>query len=70
MAEADEELTLHRYLRNARGVLLLKLEGMSDYDIRRPMTPTGTNLLRRDTITGAQGTSHQDRRDRSEIRRR
>jgi hypothetical protein len=30
---------------NARGVLLWKLEGLSDYDIRRPMTPTGTNLL-------------------------
>jgi len=45
MSEADEKQTLHRYLRNARGVLLWKLEGLSDYDIRRPMTPTGTNLL-------------------------
>lgn len=36
---------MHRYLRNVRGVLLWKLEGLSDYDIRRPMTPTGTNLL-------------------------
>ena len=45
MTEADEKQTLHRYLRNARGVLLWKLEGLSDYDIRRPMTPTGTNLL-------------------------
>jgi len=45
MAEADEKQTLHRYLQNARGVLLWKLEGLSDYDIRRPMTPTGTNLL-------------------------
>jgi uncharacterized damage-inducible protein DinB len=26
-------------------VLLWKLEGLSDYDIRRPMTSTGTNLL-------------------------
>ena len=45
MTEADEKQTLHRYLRNARGVLLWKLEGLSDYDIRRPLTPTGTNLL-------------------------
>jgi len=45
MTEADEKQTLHRYLRNARGVLLWKLEGLSDYDIRRPVTPTGTNLL-------------------------
>ncbi len=45
MSEADEKQTLHRYLQNARGVLLWKLEGLSDYDIRRPMTPTGTNLL-------------------------
>ena len=45
MAEADEKQTLHRYLRRVRGVLLWKLEGLSDYDIRRPMTPTGTNLL-------------------------
>jgi uncharacterized damage-inducible protein DinB len=45
MAEADEKQTLHRYLQNARAVLLWKLEGLSDYDIRRPMTPTGTNLL-------------------------
>src|ERR1700758_2337999 len=45
MTEADEKQTLHRVLRNARGVLLWKLEGLSDRDIRRPMTPTGTNLL-------------------------
>jgi uncharacterized damage-inducible protein DinB len=25
--------------------VLLKLEGLSEYDLRRPMTPTGTNLL-------------------------
>ena len=45
MTEADEKQTLHRYLQNMREVLLWKLEGLSDYDIRRPMTPTGTNLL-------------------------
>ncbi|WP_434444622.1 DinB family protein [Lentzea sp. E54] len=29
----------------ARSALLWKLEGLSEYDVRRPMTPTGTNLL-------------------------
>jgi hypothetical protein len=31
--------------RSAREALLWKLEGLSEYDIRRPLTPTGTNLL-------------------------
>ena len=25
--------------------VLAKLEGMSEYDLRRPLTPTGTNIL-------------------------
>ncbi len=45
MSEADEKQALHRFLRYARGALLWKLEGLSDYDVRRPMTPSGTNLL-------------------------
>jgi hypothetical protein len=45
MSGADEKLTLQRYLQDVREVLLWKLEGLSDYDIRRPMTSTGTNLL-------------------------
>jgi hypothetical protein len=45
MTEADQKQTLHRDLRNVRRVLVWKLEGLSDYDIRRPVTPTGTNLL-------------------------
>jgi len=36
---------LHRYLRSAREALLWKLDGLSEYDVRRPMTRTGTNLL-------------------------
>ncbi|MDO8391831.1 MAG: DinB family protein [Actinomycetota bacterium] len=36
---------LHRYLQAGREALLWKLEGLSEYDVRRPMTPTGTNLL-------------------------
>ncbi|GAA3740975.1 hypothetical protein HDA32_002554 [Spinactinospora alkalitolerans] len=36
---------LHRYLQEAREALLWKLDGLCEYDVRRPMTPTGTNLL-------------------------
>jgi len=45
MSEVDPKADLHRYLRVAREALLWKLEGVSEYDIRRPMVPTGTNLL-------------------------
>lgn len=37
--------TLLRYLDQAREAMLWKLDGLSDYDVRRPLTPTGTNLL-------------------------
>ncbi|MFF0340295.1 DinB family protein [Kribbella sp. NPDC004875] len=37
--------TLHEYLRNARKAMLWKLDGLGEYDIRRPLTPTATNLL-------------------------
>ncbi|MHC1558333.1 DinB family protein [Actinomycetospora sp. C-140] len=36
---------LHRALRQAREALLWKLDGLGEYDARRPLTPTGTNLL-------------------------
>jgi uncharacterized damage-inducible protein DinB len=36
---------LHRYLRDAREALLWKLDGLVERDVRRPLTPTGTNLL-------------------------
>jgi uncharacterized damage-inducible protein DinB len=42
---AEPKADLHRYLQTARGALLWKLDGLSEYDARRPMTPTGTNLL-------------------------
>jgi hypothetical protein len=42
---ADPKADLHQYLTQARDALLWKLDGLSEYDIRRPMTPTGTNLL-------------------------
>ena len=45
MAESDRKADLRRYLQEARGSVLWKLEGLSEYDVRRPMVPTGTNLL-------------------------
>lgn len=41
----EEKAVLHRYLQAAREALLWKLDGLSEYDVRRPLTPTGTNLL-------------------------
>jgi uncharacterized damage-inducible protein DinB len=45
MTGSDPKADLHRYLQVARDALLWKLDGLSEYDVRRPMTPTGTNLL-------------------------
>lgn len=42
---ANYKTDLTRYLQDARNAMLWKLEGLSEYEIRRPMTPTGTNLL-------------------------
>jgi hypothetical protein len=36
---------LRRYLQESRDRLVSALDGVSEYDIRRPVTPTGTNLL-------------------------
>lgn len=36
---------LHRLLREARIANLTTLEGLGEFDLRRPLTPTGTNLL-------------------------
>jgi hypothetical protein len=36
---------LHNDLREIRQALLWKLDGLSEYDVRRPLTLTGTNLL-------------------------
>lgn len=45
MTGTDHKKDLHVYLQDARDVFLWKLEGLSEYDIRRPMTATGSNLL-------------------------
>jgi hypothetical protein len=36
---------LHRYLQASRESVLSSLDGLTEYDIRRPMTPSATNLL-------------------------
>ncbi|MBE1494829.1 hypothetical protein H4696_001929 [Amycolatopsis lexingtonensis] len=36
---------LRRYLQENRDHVLASLSGLSEYDVRRPMTPTATNLL-------------------------
>ena len=47
MDDADdaEKTQLQHYLQSGRDALLWKLEGLDEYDIRRPVVPTGTNLL-------------------------
>ncbi len=45
MTGTDPKADLRHYLDEAREALLWKLDGLGEYDIRRPMTPTGTNLL-------------------------
>ena len=42
---ADEKTTLLDSLERHREVVLWKLQGLDDEQLRRPMTPTGTNLL-------------------------
>src|SRR3954470_277557 len=43
LTDAKEDLRTH--LQRARDALLRKLDGLSEYDVRRPLIPTGTNLL-------------------------
>jgi uncharacterized damage-inducible protein DinB len=45
MTDAAQKEHLLRYLRSAGDALLWKLDGCSEYDVRRPLLPTGTNLL-------------------------
>ena len=45
MTGKEPAAVLLRYLQGAREAMLWKLDGLSEYDVRRPMTPTGTSLL-------------------------
>ena len=45
MTESDPKADLRGYPQAAREALVWKLDGLSEYEIRRPLTPTGTNLL-------------------------
>ena len=45
MRHPEPKADLHGYLRQARQAVLRKLDGLSEYDVRRPLVPTGTNLL-------------------------
>jgi hypothetical protein len=45
MTDLSAKDELHFYLTRARDALLWKLDGLSEYDARRPLVPTGTNLL-------------------------
>jgi len=45
MTESDFNADLRRYLQDARDSMLWKLDGLSEYDVRRPLVPTATNLL-------------------------
>jgi uncharacterized damage-inducible protein DinB len=44
-ATGGEKESLHVALDRHRDVVLWKIEGLGDEALRRPMTPTGTNLL-------------------------
>jgi len=41
----DPKADLQEYLQSGREVMLWKVDGLSEYDARRPLVPTGTNLL-------------------------
>lgn len=45
MGIPGQKADLRRYLQQARDAVLWKLDGVSEYDVRRPLVPTGTNLL-------------------------
>ena len=45
MDDDAAKVALYDYLTHEREAVLAKLDGLSEYDVRRPMTVTGTNLL-------------------------
>ena len=58
MPNIDPKQTLHRYLIVSRDALLWKLDGLSEYDVRRPLVPSGTNLLGLIKHVGAVGVGY------------
>lgn len=59
MDDSAARTNLHAYLKHERAAVLAKLDGLSEYDVRRPMTTTGTNL--REELDGAVGTDTETR---------
>lgn len=45
MVNVELKAALHNELRWARETMLWKLDGLREYDVRRPLTATGTNFL-------------------------
>jgi uncharacterized damage-inducible protein DinB len=45
MTITDPKNDLRRALQSARDAVVWKLDGLSEYDVRRPLTPSGSNLL-------------------------
>jgi hypothetical protein len=45
VAGTEPKEDLRRYLQLGRDAIVWKLDGLSEYDARRPLVPTGTNLL-------------------------
>jgi hypothetical protein len=53
VTESDVKADLLRYLQDGRDAMLWKLDGLSEYDIRRPLVPTPAES--RDFLTGLYG---------------
>lgn len=45
MADNEPKSKLHQYLQEGRDAIVWKLDGLGNYDVRRPLVRTGTNLL-------------------------
>lgn len=45
MNDDAAKANLYGYLRHEREAVLAKLDGLTEYEVRRPLTVTGTNLL-------------------------
>jgi hypothetical protein len=68
----EHKQRLHDYLTKIRKAVIWKAEGLSEYDVRRPLTRTGTNLLGliKNLSVGEPGTSGRSSTDRSSRTRR